>query len=130
MLHHILSIALLPALALCQEQGDTRVLECFAVDFDGNNQSPLTNDNLDFTRCCQCGSRLAEGMVETDLGPNDQPVLTALASGSSSAACQFNGPEYFKEWWNGGTTTQNFWVTIKMIYNKGILIETKDTVSK
>lgn len=81
-------------------------LECFAVDFDGNNADPMTNNNPDFTGCG--GGKLVTGMVEVDLGSNDQPVLTSKVSN------QFHGAQWFAEWWNGGTTTQNFWITLEL----------------
>ena len=93
----------LPHLTTCSNK---KVLECFAVDFDGNNADPMSNNNPDFTGCG--GGKLVTGMVEVDLGSNDQPVLTSKVSN------QFHGAQWFAEWWNGGTTTQNFWITLEL----------------
>jgi fibro-slime domain-containing protein len=119
MMYHLNILLLLLIQTQHSQSQQTQQLECFGVDFDGNNQNPLTNTNLDFTRCAGCGARLAKGMVEVDLGPNDQPVLSQQALGSSSAACQFHGNESFKEWWNGGPSTQNFWVTVALTESNG-----------
>jgi hypothetical protein len=104
-----LLFVLLPFFAsLCAAQ-NTQILECFAVDFDGDNNGPRTNNNPDFTRCyAGVDGGLVTGMVEEDLGTNNQPVLTAKQNHL------FHGPTWFSEWWNGSPTTRNFWTTIEL----------------
>ena len=84
-----------------------QLLECFAVDFDGTNTDPMSNNNPDFIGCSGAHG-LVTGMVEVDLGSNDQPVLTSKVDG------QFHGAQWFAEWWNGGTTTEEFWITLEL----------------
>lgn len=102
--------------AVVAAASNTQQLECFAVDFDGNNHDAGTNDNEDFIKCGGAGARAIQGMVEPDLDENDQPVL--VADWQARGRGLFHGPEFFKEWWNGGNTTQNFWIVLELEYRK------------
>ena len=42
--------------AVVAAASDTQQLECFAVDFDGNNHDAGTNDNKDFIKCGGAGA--------------------------------------------------------------------------
>ena len=103
-----LAVRIVFLLSLPHLTSTKKILECFAVDFDGNNQGPMSNNNPDFTTCGGGNNKKVTGMVEVDLGSNDQPVLT------SKVNQQFHGAQWFAEWWNGGTTTQNFWITLEL----------------
>ena len=43
---------------------EAQQLECFAVDFDGDNNNARTNDNPDFIKCGGASASAIKGMVE------------------------------------------------------------------